>query len=40
VDDETEVLSGGIVQIIYPWQAKDELLKVIAYTYDLSQHQA
>lgn len=38
VDNETEELSGGDVRVIHPWQPKEELLKVIAYTYDLSKH--
>jgi hypothetical protein len=38
VDDVTEALSGGAVQIIHPWRPRNELLNVIGYTYDLSKH--
>lgn len=38
VDEETEVLTGGTVRIVYPWHAQQDLLSVIAYTYDLEKH--
>jgi hypothetical protein len=38
VDNDAEVLSGGTVRIVHPWKPRQELLQVIGYTYDLSQH--